>query len=102
MRAVYDRRRQKLVGRLRELGFGVHFEPQGAFYVLADARHIDGDSQRLALDILEQTGVALTPGIDFGPAAEGFLRFSYTRPTAEIIAAMSRIEAYLHQRGVLS
>lgn len=102
MRAVYDRRRKELVGRLRELGFGVHFEPQGAFYVLADARHIDGDSLRLAMDILEKTGVAVTPGIDFGQGAEGFLRFSYTRPFAEIVTALERLEGYLRQRGVLN
>jgi len=97
MRSVYDDRRKKLVSRLRQLGFGVHFEPQGAFYVLADARCLDSNSQRLALDILEKTGVAVTPGIDFGNGAEGFLRFSYTRPLAEIMAALDRIESYLRQ-----
>ncbi|MDX2481154.1 MAG: pyridoxal phosphate-dependent aminotransferase [Desulfuromusa sp.] len=99
MRAVYDKRRKELVARLRALGFGVHFEPKGAFYVLADARHIDTNSQRLALDILEKTGVAVTPGIDFGQGAEGFLRFSYTRPFGEIVIALERIEVYLRQRG---
>ncbi|MCK4503392.1 MAG: pyridoxal phosphate-dependent aminotransferase, partial [Desulfuromonadales bacterium] len=98
MRSVYDQRRKKMVTGLRDLGFGVHFEPQGAFYVLADARHIDPNSQRLALDILEKTGVAVTPGIDFGAGAEGFLRFSYTRPLAEIVAALERIAVYLQQR----
>lgn len=102
MRAVYDQRRLELVKRLRILGFGVHFEPKGAFYVLADARHIDGDSQRLALDILEKTGVAVTPGIDFGEGAEGYLRFSYTRPLAEIVTALERIEAYLRQRQLFN
>jgi aspartate/methionine/tyrosine aminotransferase len=101
MRAVYDQRRVELVRRLRELGFGVHFEPQGAFYVLADARHIDQDSLRLSRDILEKTGVAVTPGIDFGAGAEGFLRFSYTRPFAEIVEALRRLEGYLRQRGAL-
>jgi aspartate/methionine/tyrosine aminotransferase len=98
MRAAYDKRRIELVARLRNLGFGVHFEPKGAFYVLADARHIDSNSQRLALDILEKTGVAVTPGIDFGEGAEGFLRFSYTRPLAEIVTALERIKLYLRQR----
>ncbi len=98
MRTVYDQRRKELVARLRELGFGVHFEPKGAFYVLADARHIDADSLRLAMDILEKTGVAITPGVDFGAGAEGFLRFSYTRPLPEIIEALERIGTYLKQR----
>jgi aspartate/methionine/tyrosine aminotransferase len=100
MRTLYDKRRKELVARLRLLGFGVRFEPKGAFYVLADARHIDNDSQRLALDILEKTGVAVTPGIDFGQGAEGFLRFSYTRPFNEIVTALERIELYLRRRGV--
>ena len=95
MRAVYDARRVRLVAGLRKLGFGVHFEPQGAFYVLADARHIDSSSQRLALDILEKTGVAVTPGIDFGDGGEGYLRFSYTRPGHEIDSALERIAHYL-------
>ncbi|MEA3332913.1 MAG: pyridoxal phosphate-dependent aminotransferase [Pseudomonadota bacterium] len=98
MRNVYDERRKKMISRLRELGFGIHFEPKGAFYILADARHIDGNSQRLALDILEKTGVAVTPGVDFGSGAEGYLRFSYTRPFAEIVTALDRIENYLRQR----
>jgi len=99
MRKTYDKRRNILVAGLRKLGFGVHFEPKGAFYVLADARHIDDNSQRLALDILEKTGVAITPGVDFGSGAEGFLRFSYTRPSAEIVSALERIGDYLQQRG---
>ncbi len=99
MREAYNKRRIVLVEGLRHLGFGVHFEPQGAFYVLADARHIDQNSQRLALDILEKTGVAVTPGADFGPGAEGYLRFSYTRPFGEIQLALQRIASYLKQRG---
>ncbi len=98
MRDVYNERRKEMIARLRQLGLGVHFEPKGAFYVLADARHIDHDSLRLAKDILENTGVAVTPGIDFGAGAEGFLRFSYTRPVNEIIIALERIGAYLQRR----
>lgn len=98
MRAIYDKRRLELVKRLQSMGLVVHFTPKGAFYVLADARHIDGDSQRLARDILEKTGVAVTPGVDFGEGAEGFLRFSYTRPLNEIVVALERIERYLRRR----
>ncbi len=101
MRNIYNQRRIKLIKGLRRLGFGVHFEPQGAFYVLVDARHIDRDSQRLALDILEQTGVAVTPGVDFGGGAEGYLRFSYTRPQDDLDQALERIALYLARRDCL-
>ena len=95
MRSRYNQRRLRLVKRLRELGFGVRFTPQGAFYVLADARHISTDSKKLALDILEATGVAVTPGIDFGAGAEGYLRFSYASPLEKIDEALDRIAAFL-------
>jgi len=101
MRRLYDLRRRQLVRQLRDLGFGIPFMPKGAFYVLADARHIDGDSMRLALDILDKTGVALTPGIDFGAGAEGFLRFSYSSPLEQIDDALQRIRGYLAERGKL-
>ncbi|HEX9779013.1 MAG TPA: pyridoxal phosphate-dependent aminotransferase [Geopsychrobacteraceae bacterium] len=94
MRNLYNRRRLRLVQRLRELGFGVRFTPQGAFYVLADARHLSTDSKKLALDILEATGVAVTPGIDFGAGAEGYLRFSYASPLEKIDEALDRIAAF--------
>jgi aspartate/methionine/tyrosine aminotransferase len=75
MRAAYDKRRVLLAEGLRELGFGVPALPRGAFYVLADARAFDGDSRRLAFALLERAHVGATPGVDFGEAAEGWLRF---------------------------
>jgi aspartate/methionine/tyrosine aminotransferase len=98
MVGVYDERRRFLVRRLRELGFGVAVEPTGAFYVLANARHLDADSHRLAFDILEKAGVAVTPGIDFGRCAEGYLRFSYANSLEHIAEAMDRLGAYLNAR----
>jgi len=101
MRQLYNERRLRLVERLRALGFGVRFTPQGAFYVLADARHIASDSKRLAMEILDATGVAVTPGIDFGEGAEGYLRFSYASPLEQIDEALDRLAAYLQQQGYL-
>jgi aspartate/methionine/tyrosine aminotransferase len=96
---VYDERRQFMVAALRELGFGITVEPTGAFYVLVNARHIDGDSYRLAFDILEKAGVAVTPGIDFGRNAEGYLRFSYASSLENITEGMERLRTYLEARG---
>ena len=77
MREEYAKRRLTLLAGLRDLGFPVPAEPMGAYYVLADARHLDRDSLRLAKRILEEAHVGVTPGVDFGPAAEGHLRFSF-------------------------
>jgi len=101
MRREYDRRRRQLVSRLQVLGLGVRSLPAGAFYVLADARHIGGDSLALAREILEETGVAVTPGIDFGEGAEGYLRFSYANSPEKIDLACDRLEAFFRRRGWL-
>ena len=98
MRDAYDQRRRHIVERLRALGFGVRRMPQGAFYVLADARSIDPDSLKLAMEILEATGVAVTPGIDFGEGAQGYLRFSYANSTENIDKALDRLKEYLPAR----
>lgn len=92
---VYDERRRFMLARLREIGLRVYSEPRGAFYILADARHISNDSYRLAFDLLENAHVAVAPGIDFGPGAEGFLRFSYANSIENIQEGLRRIAAYL-------
>lgn len=75
---IYNQRRKHLLKRLREIGLEVATEPTGAFYVLADARRYSQDSLKLSREILHGAKVAITPRIDFGSQAEGYLRFSYT------------------------
>jgi aspartate/methionine/tyrosine aminotransferase len=98
MKAIYDERRRFLLPRLKALGLGVAHDPTGAFYVLANARKwaekFDGSSLKLAYDILEKCHVGVTPGIDFGQGAEGFLRFSYANSLENIGEAMRRLEKY--------
>ena len=89
--------RRLLVDGLRALGFGVPELPKGAFYVLADARAFGSDSRRLAFDLLERSGVAATPGIDFGEAGEGFLRFCYAAAEEEILEALEWLAPALRE-----
>lgn len=95
MRRIYDERRQFMVKRVRELGLGITVEPTGAFYVFANAKHISADSYRLAFDILENAHVGVTPGVDFGENAEGYIRFSYANSLENIAEGMNRIERFL-------
>ncbi len=99
MKTIYDERRRFMIRRLRELGFGITVEPTGAFYVFANAKHLSMDSYRLAFDILEKARVGVTPGIDFGPNAEGYLRFSYANSLENIAEGMDRLARYLGQRS---
>jgi aspartate/methionine/tyrosine aminotransferase len=95
MKRIYDQRRKFMIERLKELGFSITVEPTGAFYVFANARSFSGDSYRLAFDILENAHVGVTPGIDFGPNGEGYLRFSYANSLENIAEGLDRIERYL-------
>lgn len=99
MRQRYDKRRRYMIDRLRAMGLGITVEPTGAFYVFANAKHISGDSYKLAFDILEKACVGVTPGIDFGQGGEGYLRFSYANSLANIEEGMNRLERYLNERG---
>ena len=98
MRAIYNERRRFIVQALRRIGFTISQEPQGAFYVLADATDFDADSTRFAFEILDRALVAATPGIDFGRGAEGHIRFSYANSLENIREAVRRIETYLGTR----
>jgi aspartate/methionine/tyrosine aminotransferase len=98
MRAVYDERRRFMIKRLKDLGFGITVEPTGAFYVLANAKRFSEDSYKLAFDILEHAHVGVTPGIDFGANAEGYIRFSYANTLENIEEGLDRIEKYLAKK----
>ncbi|HYA04221.1 MAG TPA: pyridoxal phosphate-dependent aminotransferase [Syntrophobacteria bacterium] len=94
---IYDERRRYMIQRLKGMGLGVTVEPTGAFYILANAKRFSGDSYRLAFDILDHAKVGVTPGIDFGLNAEGYLRFSYANSLENIAEGMDRLERYLQQ-----
>ena len=95
MREAYARRLPWLAAGLREIGFGVPCEPAGAFYVFADARAFGADSRKLAFELLEATHVAVTPGVDFGAAGEGWLRFSCALADADLAEALARLGRHL-------
>jgi aspartate/methionine/tyrosine aminotransferase len=92
---MYNQRRQVILAGLRDIGFGVPYDPTGAFYVFADATRFGRDSYTLAFDILERAKVAVAPGIDFGRNGEGYLRFSYANSLENIHEALRRLKQYL-------
>jgi aspartate/methionine/tyrosine aminotransferase len=96
MISTYDKRRKFILKRLREIGFGINYEPDGAYYVLANSKEFGQDSLELSGKLLEEAGVAVTPGIDFGDGAKGYLRFSYANSIENIGEGMDRIEGYLN------
>jgi aspartate/methionine/tyrosine aminotransferase len=98
MRSIYDQRRHYMIRRLREVEFGIGVDPVGAFYILARATHLSHNSYELAFEMLEDAGVGVAPGIDFGSGAEGYLRFSYANSVQNITEGFRRIEEFLKNR----
>ena len=98
-RGIFDERRRATIAGLRGIGLGVGPEPTGAFYVLADARRHAARSYDFAFEILAGAHVAVTPGIDFGDAAEGYLRFSYASGLDRLHEGFRRLGAFLAARG---
>lgn len=95
-RHLFEQRRDYIVPALRELGFAVPVMPQGAFYVYADCSAFTDDSDAFAWDVLEKTGVALTPGRDFGKyRCKEHVRFSYATTLENLQEAVHRLGRYL-------
>jgi aspartate/methionine/tyrosine aminotransferase len=93
-------RRDILVPALESLGFRVGARPEGAFYVYADSAALAADSFAFARRVLDECGVALTPGKDFGAnAPERHVRIAYTQPAARLEEAVERLRAFLGRGG---
>ncbi len=92
----FNQRRQYLLPALREMGFDIPVEPEGAFYIYADCSAITKDSFQWCKQVLEDIAVAITPGIDFGEhRASTHVRFAYTRPVDQLEQACDRIANYI-------
>ncbi len=92
-------RRDYLAPALREIGFGLPVMPDGAFYLYADISRFADDSFAFTARLLEEAGVAITPGLDFGVVLpERYVRFAYTRPLPVLEEAVSRIRRFVAGR----
>jgi aspartate/methionine/tyrosine aminotransferase len=93
--AVYARNREVLLAGLAEAGLTKTAPADGAFYVYLDVSHLTDDSHALSGRILEEAGVAVTPGLDFDKGrGAGTLRLSYARGTAEIEEGVARLKRF--------
>ncbi len=92
----FKRRRDLMLKGLKELGFKIPVEPEGAFYIYADVSELTDDSYSFAFKLLEKANVAVTPGMDFGEHnAKKFIRFSYCTDREKIEEGLERISKYL-------
>ncbi|MDB5395583.1 MAG: aspartate aminotransferase [Rhodospirillales bacterium] len=93
--ARYAANRALLLAALPRLGLAVPASPDGAFYIYAKLPDGWPDSTTVAHRWLQETGVAVTPGIDFDTVDGGrFLRFGYAGATGDIVEAIARLERW--------
>jgi aspartate/methionine/tyrosine aminotransferase len=99
----FKRRRDYLVPELQRLGFAIPVLPDGAFYIYADCSRFSEDADAFTRDVLQATGVVMTPGLDFGTRnVERFIRVSYATSMENLQEAVHRLESYLGQRQIRS
>ena len=94
-RAEFRRRRDFLAPALEAIGLSVVARPEGAFYLYCDCSAVAADSFALARELLEEAGVAATPGLDFGAnAPEKHIRFAYTTGVDRLAEAVERLRRH--------
>lgn len=98
--AVYRRNRELMLDAMPRLGLDRIAPPDGAFYIYADVSRYTQDSMAFCLDLLEDTGIATAPGVDFDPVdGHHYMRFSFALATPEIEEAIALLEPWFAQRA---
>jgi aspartate/methionine/tyrosine aminotransferase len=94
--AMYAHNRTLLLAALPSLGLATVLPPDGAFYLYLDMSHLTRDSLAFCRRLLDETGVALAPGIDFDPEhGHGHVRLSFAVTTAQVERALELLAPWL-------
>jgi len=94
LRAEYQARRDALCAALSEGGWRIT-PPQGTMFAWAKLPDKFKDSFKFSLELLDNTGVALVPGVSFGSLGEGHVRIGLVKPAAEMAAAARKIAEFI-------
>jgi aspartate/methionine/tyrosine aminotransferase len=99
VRETYRERRDILLEAVEAWGLDAGYTPSGAYYLLVDVSELPGDSVDVADLFLEDAGVAVTPGVDFGERAADYVRLSYATDTESVKEGARRVEKLLANAG---
>ena len=93
---VYKKNREILLEELPKAGFTTFSPPDGAFYIYVDISKFSNDSLSFCKRVLDEAGVAITPGLDFDQnRGSSSIRFSYARSTDDITEGVKRIKKFM-------
>ena len=98
MVAEFDKRRKVVVEGLNKLPGVSCATPKGAFYAFPNIKRSGWKAKALASALLEDAGVAIIGGPDFGVLGEGYVRLSYANSTENILKALDRMGHFLASR----
>ncbi len=98
MVAEFDRRRKVVVEGLNRLPGVTCATPKGAFYAFPNVKRTGWKAKPLAASLLDESGVAIIGGPDFGILGEGYVRLSYANSTENIMRALERMGEFLATR----
>jgi aspartate aminotransferase len=98
MLGEFDKRRKLVVEGLNKLTGVSCIMPKGAFYAFPNVKQTGWKAKLLANALLDETGVALIGGPDFGILGEGYLRLSYANSAENILRALERMGEFLKTR----
>ena len=98
MIAEFDKRRKVVVEGLNKLPGVSCAIPKGAFYAFPNVKRTGWKAKALASSLLEDAGVAIIGGPDFGILGEGYVRLSYANSTENILKALNRMGEFLSNR----
>jgi len=91
-RDIFEKRRDFLLPELRRIGFDIPNTPAGALYLYANVEKFTQDSMGFCLNLLEQHGIAITPGADFGSFRNNtHVRFAYTTSMEQLEKGVARL-----------
>jgi aspartate aminotransferase len=94
----FDKRRKIVVAELNKLPGISCATPKGAFYAFPNIKNTGWKAKKLASSLLEESGVAIIGGPDFGILGEGYVRLSYANSTENILKAIGRMGEFLSSR----
>jgi aspartate/methionine/tyrosine aminotransferase len=98
MVAEFDKRRKVVVAGLNKLPGVSCATPKGAFYAFPNVKRTGWKAKALASSLLDDAGVAIVGGPDFGILGEGYVRLSYANSTENILKALDRMGDFLMSR----
>jgi aspartate/methionine/tyrosine aminotransferase len=95
MKAEYIDKKDLILNKLEDLGIGVNYKPDSAFYIFCNMESFCQDSLELSLDMLQKVNLAVAPGKDFGPNYNQYIRLSYASSITNLRKGLKKLKKYI-------